>query len=75
MGGKPARARLTLAARTEEGFLNVQEAADYLGVGKDAVYDACQTKGLKHFKMGRSSLRIKRSWIDQWVARRAHGQE
>jgi excisionase family DNA binding protein len=48
-------------------WLNVPQAAKYLGIGVDAVYAACATGGLRHSKLGHSTLRLRREWIDEWA--------
>jgi excisionase family DNA binding protein len=48
-----------------------KEAAAYLGVGVDAIYEACATKGLRHSKLGHSTMKLRREWIDAWVNARA----
>ena len=50
-----------------------REAAAYLGVSVDTIYDACATKGLKHSKLGHATMRLRREWLDEWVERRARG--
>jgi excisionase family DNA binding protein len=54
-------------------WITVAEAARYLGVGVDAIYEACAKKGLKHFKVGHSTIRLKQAWVDAWAERRAIG--
>jgi len=44
-----------------------QEAAAYLHVGVDTIYDACAAGKLKHTKLGYRTIRLKRSWVDEWV--------
>lgn len=44
-----------------------QEAAMYLHVGIDTIYDACAAGKLKHTKLGHRTIRLKRSWVDEWV--------
>jgi excisionase family DNA binding protein len=48
-------------------WITVKQAADYLGVGVEAIYDACANKGLKHSKLGRSTIRLRREWVDEWA--------
>lgn len=52
-------------------WLTVKEAAKYLGVGADFIYDACRTRGLKHMKAGHSTIRIKREWLEAWTEKLA----
>lgn len=65
-------ARMT--ASSTRDYISPKEAADYLGVSVDSVYEACATKGLKHLKMGHSTIRIRREWIDQWADEKARVQ-
>lgn len=51
----------------ETVWLTIQEAAAYLGVGVDRIYDACAVGGLKHVKLGRRTIRLRREWIDRWA--------
>lgn len=51
----------------ELAWLSPKQAADYLGVSVDAIYEACATKGLRHAKLGHSTLRLRRAWIDEWA--------
>lgn len=52
-------------------WLSPKEGAAYLGVGVDAIYEACATKGLRHSKLGHSTIRLRRQWLDNWVESRA----
>ena len=61
----------TLARPVDSPWLSPKEAAAYLGVGVDAIYEACATKGLRHSKLGHSTMRLRREWIDAWVNARA----
>lgn len=36
----------------ESTWMTIREAAAYLGVGVDTIYDACAAGGLKHVKLG-----------------------
>ena len=49
-------------------WLSPKEAAAYLGVGIDTIYDACASRGLRSVKIGHSTLKIKRAWVDDWMA-------
>jgi excisionase family DNA binding protein len=51
----------------ESPWMTPKEAADYLGVGVDKIYEACALKGLRHSKLGHSTIRLRREWIDQWA--------
>jgi excisionase family DNA binding protein len=48
-------------------WITIKEAAAYLGVGVDTIYDACASRGLKHVKIGHSTIRLKREWVDAWA--------
>jgi len=52
-------------------WLTPRQAADYLGVGVDIIYDACAAGGLKHAKLGHRTIRLRRDWIDRWTEERA----
>lgn len=56
-----------LRAAKPSDWLTVKEAAAELGVGEDMIYKACATRGLKHVKFGRSTIRIKREWLEAWA--------
>jgi excisionase family DNA binding protein len=51
----------------ESPWITPKEAADYLHVGVDKIYEACALKGLRHTKLGHSTIRLRREWIDQWA--------
>jgi excisionase family DNA binding protein len=55
--------------------MSPKQAADYLGVSLDAIYDACATKGLRHSKLGHSTVRLRREWVDEWADSRARVRE
>ena len=65
--------RITTRTReaTESIWITPGEAALYLGVGIDTIYDACAAGGLRHVKLGHRTIRLKRDWVDAWVERRA----
>ena len=48
-------------------WLTVREAAQYLRVGVDLIYDACAIGGLKHVKLGHRTIRLRREWVDTWA--------
>jgi len=52
-------------------WITIQEAAAYLGVGVDTIYDACAKRGLKHVKLGHSTIRLQRAWVDAWAEQHA----
>jgi excisionase family DNA binding protein len=53
-------------------WLNVAEGAEYAGVCRDLIYDACAARRLHHIRVGgRRAIRLKREWIDAWLERHA----
>lgn len=55
----------------ESNWMTPRQAAEYLGVGVDTIYDACAAGGLKHVKLGHRTLRVRREWIDAWAEEKA----
>ena len=55
----------------EPTWMTLRQAADYLGVGIDTIYDACAAGGLKHVKLGYRTIRVRREWIDRWAEEHA----
>ena len=53
--------------RREPIWMTPRQAAAYLGVGVDTIYDACAAGGLKHVKLGYRTIRVRREWIDRWA--------
>ena len=49
-----------------EAILTVDQLAEYLGIGKQRVYEAVGLKTIPYFKVGKS-LRFRRSAIDKWI--------
>jgi len=58
---------VTPAPRRDSPWMTVKQAAEYLDVGVDLIYEACAKKGLRHAKLGHSTLRTKREWLDAWA--------
>ena len=56
-----------IASAREATWMTPREAAGYMGVGVDTIYDACAAGGLKHVKLGRRTIRLRREWIDHWA--------
>ena len=51
-------------------WLNVAEGAEYAGVCRDLIYDACAARRMQHIRVGgRRAIRLKREWIDAWLER------
>lgn len=58
-------ARRAVAAKSP--WFTIKEAAAYLGVGVDTIYEACANRGLQHVKIGRSTIRLRVEWVDTWA--------
>lgn len=52
-------------------WMTPREAALYLHVGVDAIYEACSAGGLKHVRLGYRTIRVRRRWIDEWAEEKA----
>ena len=53
-------------------WMNVAEGAEYAGVCRDLIYDACAARRIHHIRVGgRRAIRLKREWIDAWLERHA----
>ena len=53
-------------------WLNVAEGAEYAGVCRDLIYDACAARRMHHIRVGgRRAIRLKPKWIDEWLERHA----
>ena len=61
----PTRRRVTPAITRP--WITIKEAAEYLGVGVDTIYEACAARGLKHVKLGHSTIRLKVEWLEAWA--------
>jgi excisionase family DNA binding protein len=56
-----------LSSADGRAWLTVRDAAQYLRVGVDLIYDACSIGGLKHVKLGHRTIRLRREWLDTWA--------
>lgn len=65
----------TLPRPADAPWLSPKEAGAYVGLGVDSIYDACASRGLRHVKLGHSTIRIRREWLDAWMAQQAQGGE
>jgi len=53
-------------------WLNVAQGAEYAGVCRDLIYDACAARKMHHIRVGgRRAIRLKPEWIDAWLERHA----
>ena len=48
-------------------WITPRDAAAYLNVGVDIIYDGCAAKGLKHVRLGHRTIRLRREWLDAWA--------
>ena len=48
-------------------WITKQEAAAYLGVGIDKISEGMRSGGLKYSRLGRSTIRLRREWVDAWA--------
>ena len=60
-------ARRRAAPPADSPWLSPREAAAYLGIGVDRIYDAVAKGELRHSKLGYGTIRIKRAWLDKWA--------
>ncbi|MEO7888859.1 MAG: helix-turn-helix domain-containing protein [Vicinamibacterales bacterium] len=63
----PGSARGLAGGAREPAWVSPREAAAYLGVGVDTIYEACAAGDLKHAKLGYRTIRLRREWIDRWA--------
>jgi excisionase family DNA binding protein len=49
-----------------DAILTTDQLAEYLGIGKQRVYEAASRKTIPFFKVGKS-LRFRKSSIDKWI--------
>jgi len=54
-------------------WMTVKDAAELIHVGLDAIYEACARQELRHVKIGHSSIRLRRDWLDAWLDSRTRG--
>lgn len=59
--------RRLLDRSPQSPWITVKDAAQYLGVGVDTIYDACASRGLRHVKLGHSTIRLQQAWVDAWA--------
>ena len=74
MEARPDMATKMRAENAQQGrstWLTPREAAAYIGIHVDTIYDACAAGGLKHVKLGRRTIRLRVEWIDRWAEEHA----
>lgn len=54
---------------TNENYISIEEAAEYLGVKPSTIRTWIKTKALPAHKIGGKLWKFKRSEIDEWVKR------
>lgn len=65
------RATAVATPVNEPSWITPRQAAAYLGVGVDTIYEACAAADLKHVKLGYRTIRLRREWIDRWAEKHA----
>lgn len=50
-----------------DNYINIEEAADYLGVKTSTVRSWIKNKGMPHYRVGGKLLKFKRTEIDEWI--------
>ena len=48
-------------------WITKSEAARHLGVGIDKISEGMRSGGLKYSRLGRSTIRLRREWVDAWA--------
>lgn len=54
-----------------EPYLTVPEAAAYLKLSRLAVYKRVEAGEIPHFRLGKRSIRLRRSDLDTWALQQA----
>jgi excisionase family DNA binding protein len=68
---EPMSATAAETSVRESSWVTPRQAAAYLGVGVDTIYEACAAADLKHVKLGYRTIRLRREWIDIWAEKHA----
>jgi excisionase family DNA binding protein len=58
----------------QKEIMNVEEAADFLGISKNTLYEWVVQKKIPHMKVGRL-LKFKREHLERWLEKRIQGEE
>ncbi len=59
--------RPTDSTQRRSEWITPRQAAEYLNVGVDIIYDGCAAGGLKHVRLGHRTIRLRREWLDAWA--------
>jgi len=65
--GDSSRIPVPIRRPVARPWITVKEAAAYLNVGVDTIYKGIATGGLKHSRIGHSTIRLRREWVDAWA--------
>ena len=52
---------------TSSPWITIKEGARYVGVGVDAIYKGVASGALRHSRLGHSTIRLRREWLDAWL--------
>jgi len=63
-------AKQLLVPDADAPLLSPTEAAAYVRFAVSRVYAACASGALRHVKLEHSMIRIRREWLDAWMAER-----
>lgn len=62
--------------KPDSPWKSADEAAEYVGLGRRAIYKACGSGKLRHIRVnGRREIRTTFAWLDSWLEADAHGGE
>lgn len=50
-----------------EPYITAEEAAEYLGLSRQTIYNKCSLGQLPHYKSPSGLLRFRRSELDEWM--------
>ncbi len=58
-----------------ESLWDVHQAADFLGCGVNSLYIMCRRGEVPHVRLGKRSLRFRRSDLEAWLDAKREGPE
>ena len=64
--GTEGRRRRPRRVPASSAWFSPQQAAEHIGVSVGTIYAACE-RGLRHKKVGHSTIRIRPAWLDAWM--------